>query len=40
MARFEELGTNSGLVEELYQQYLRDPSTLDAAVASLLLVGS
>ncbi len=30
MARFEELGTNSGLVEELYQQYLRDPSTLDA----------
>jgi 2-oxoglutarate dehydrogenase E1 component len=29
VARFEELGPNSGLVEELYQRYLENPSSVD-----------
>jgi 2-oxoglutarate dehydrogenase E1 component len=29
MARFEDLGPNSGLVEELYQRYLENPSSVD-----------
>ena len=29
MTRFEELGPNSGLVEELYQRYLENPSSVD-----------
>jgi 2-oxoglutarate dehydrogenase E1 component len=30
VTRFEELGPNSGLVEELYQQYLENPASVDA----------
>ena len=29
MTRFEDLGSNSGLVEELYQRYLEDPASVD-----------
>ena len=29
MARFEDLGPNSGLVEELYQRYLENPASVD-----------
>jgi 2-oxoglutarate decarboxylase len=29
VTRFEELGPNSGLVEELYQRYLENPSSVD-----------
>ena len=29
VARFEDLGPNSGLVEELYQRYLENPSSVD-----------
>ncbi len=29
MTRFEELGPNSGLVEELYERYLENPSSVD-----------
>jgi multifunctional 2-oxoglutarate metabolism enzyme len=29
MTRFDELGPNSGLVEELYQRYLENPSSVD-----------
>ncbi len=30
MTRFDELGPNSGLVEELYQRYLENPASVDA----------
>jgi 2-oxoglutarate dehydrogenase complex dehydrogenase (E1) component-like enzyme len=29
VTRFEDLGPNSGLVEELYQQYLQNPASVD-----------
>ena len=29
MTRFDDLGPNSGLVEELYQRYLRNPASVD-----------
>ena len=29
MTRFEDLGPNSGLVEELYQRYLENPASVD-----------
>ena len=29
MTRFEDLGSNSGLVEELYQRYLENPASVD-----------
>src|SRR6185437_355724 len=29
VTRFEDLGPNSGLVEELYQRYLRNPASVD-----------
>ena len=30
MSRFDDLGPNSGLVEELYQRYLENPASVDA----------
>ena len=30
MTRFEDLGPNSGLAEELYQRYLENPAAIDA----------
>ena len=30
MSRFDDLGPNSGLAEELYQRYLENPAAVDA----------